>query len=60
MCGKLVSWISNNFRSPILHTLKVLHSYLFSKQVNRCQGDGFSSVNAQMGAIKLAMAGTQD
>ena len=23
-CGKLVPWISNNFRSTILHTLKVL------------------------------------
>ena len=23
-CGKLVSWISNDFRSTILHTLKVL------------------------------------
>ena len=33
-------------------------SYLFSKQVNRCQGDGFSSVGAQTGDIKLAMAGS--
>ena len=33
---------------------------MFSKQVNRCQGDGFSSVGAQTGAIKLALAGTQD
>ena len=33
---------------------------LFSKQVNGCQGDGFLSVGAQTGAIKLAMAGTQD
>ena len=32
-------------------------SYLFSKRVNRCQGDGFLSVGAQRGAIKLAMAG---
>ena len=24
VCGKLVSWISNDFRSMILHTLKVL------------------------------------
>ena len=32
--------------------------YLFSKRVNRCQGDGFSSVGARTGAIKLAMAGT--
>ena len=30
------------------------------KQVNWCQGDGFSSVGARMGAIKLAMTGTQD
>ena len=43
-----MSWISNNFRSTILHTLKVVW----------CQGDGFSSVGAQTGAIKLAMAGT--
>ena len=34
--------------------------YLFSKRVNGCQGDGFSSVGSQTGAIKLAMAGTQD
>ena len=33
-------------------------SYMFSKRVNRCQGDGFSSVGAQTGAIKLAMAAT--
>ena len=32
--------------------------YLFSKQVNRCHGDGFSSVGTRTGAIKLAMAGT--
>ena len=32
--------------------------YLFSKRVNRCQGDGFSSVGARTGAIKLAMAAT--
>ena len=32
--------------------------YLFNKRVNRCQGDGFSSVGAQTGAIKPAMAGT--
>ena len=32
--------------------------YLFSKRVNRCQGDRFLSVGAQTGAIKLAMAGT--
>ena len=50
-----MSWISNNFRSTILHTLKVL---LFSKRVNRCQKDGFSSVGARTDAIKLAMAGT--
>ena len=31
--------------------------YLFSKRVNWCQGDGFSSVGTQTGAIKLAMAG---
>ena len=34
--------------------------YLFSKQVNWCQGDGFSSVSPRTGAIKLAIAGTQD
>ena len=33
-------------------------TYLFSKRVNRCQGDGFSSVGAQMGTIKLAMTAT--
>ena len=33
-------------------------SYLSSKWVNGCQGDGFSSVGARMGAIKLAMADT--
>ena len=33
-------------------------SYLFSKRVNRCQKDGFSSMGARMDAIKLAMAGT--
>ena len=32
-------------------------SYLSSKRVNRHQKDGFSSVGAQTGAIKLAMAG---
>ena len=26
-------------------TLNVLHNYLFSKQINRCQGDGFLSVS---------------
>ena len=31
-----------------------------SKRVNRCQGDVFSSVGARTGAMKLAMAGTQD
>ena len=49
-------WISNDFRSTILDILKVL--YLFSKRVNRCQGDGFSSVGARTGAIKIAMAST--
>ena len=34
--------------------------YLFSRQVNGCLGDGFSSVGAWTVAIKLAMAGTQD
>ena len=29
-----------------------------TKRVNRCQGDGFSSVGARTGAIKLAMAAT--
>ena len=40
-----------NFGSTILHTLKVLATYLSSKQVNGCQGDGFSSVGARMGTI---------
>ena len=34
--------------------------YLFGKQMNGCRGDGFSSVGARMGAIRLAMSGTQD
>ena len=33
---------------------------MFSKRVNRCQGDGLMSVGARMSAIKLALAGTQD
>ena len=40
-----------------MDTMKVL---LFSKWVNWPQGNGFSSVGARTGAIKLAMAGTQD
>ena len=32
--------------------------YLVSKQVNGCQGDGFSTVGVQIGTIKLTMAGT--
>ena len=43
-----------------LHELQVNNYegsyYLFSKRVNLCQGDCFSSVGAQTGAIKLAMA----
>ena len=39
----------------IMGTMKVLFVY-----VNWCQGDGFSSVGTQTGAIKLTMAGTQD
>ena len=35
-------------------------THLFSKRVNVCQGDGFSSVGARTGAIKLAMAVIQD
>ena len=31
---------------------------MFSKRVNGCQGDGFMSMGAQTGAIKLSMAGT--
>ena len=42
----------------IVDTIKVL--YLSSKRVGKRQGDGFSSVGARTGAIKLAMAGTQD
>ena len=30
----------------------------YSKRVNRCQKDGFLSVGARTGAIKLVMAGT--
>ena len=43
-----------------LHGLQVIVDTMkvFSKWVNWCQGDGFSSMVAQMGAIKLAMAGT--
>ena len=37
---------------------RFLRYYLFSKRVNRCQGDGFSSVGTRTGAIKLAMAAT--
>ena len=33
---------------------------MFSKRVNRCHGDGFMSVGAQTGTIKLVLAGTQD
>ena len=34
-------------------------SYIvFSKRVNRCQGDGFSSVGTRTGTIKLTMAAT--
>ena len=33
---------------------------MFSKWVDKRQGDGFSSVGAQTGTIKLAMASTQD
>ena len=54
-----MSWISNDFRSTILHTLKVL-LILFSKRVNRCQKDGFLSVGARTDTIKLTMADTQD
>ena len=50
MCGELITWISNDFRSMILDTLKVL--------LNRCQGNSFWSMGAQTGAIKLVMAGT--
>ena len=35
-----------------------LRYYLFSKQVNGCQGDGFLSVSIRTGIIKLAMADT--
>ena len=33
---------------------------MFRKWVNWCQGDGFLRVGAQTGAIKLAIADTQD
>ena len=46
---------AKNLSSMILDTMEY---YLSSKRVNRCQGDGFSSMGAQTGAIKLAMAGT--
>ena len=54
----MVSLIAKNLKSMIVDTMKVY--YLFSKQVNWCQGDGFSSVGARTGVIKLAMTGTQD
>ena len=38
-----------------MNTMKVL---FISKRVYWCQGDGFSTMGAQMGTIKLAMAGT--
>ena len=41
--------------STFLDTMKVLYA---SKQVNGCQKDGFSSVGAQMGALKFTMADT--
>ena len=34
--------------------------YMFSKRMNRCQGDDFTSMDARTGTIKLALAGTQD
>ena len=49
--GKTI-WTS--FMSTILDTMKV------SKRVNGCQWDGFSNVGTRTGAIKFAMAGTQD
>ena len=33
-------------------------SYLLSKRVSRCQGDGFSSAGTWTGTINLAIAGT--
>ena len=33
---------------------------MFSKRENRSDGDGFSSVDTQMGVIKLTLAGTID
>ena len=50
-----MSWISNDFRSTILHTLRVLFVWWAGGWV---PGDGFSSVGARTGAMGLAMAGT--
>ena len=58
MHKKLAPWISTSFRLMIVDTMKVY--YLFSKRVDGRQGDGFSSMGARTGAIKLVMAGTQD
>ena len=44
--------IARNLRSMIVYNVS-------SKQVNACHGDGFSSMDTQTGAIKLAMAGTR-
>ena len=47
-CGKVMSWISTSFRSTILDTIVNDHE---------CQGDGFSSICAHTGPIKLVMIG---
>ena len=51
----LVKMICMSFGEIIMDIMKVLF-----KWVNWSQVDGFLSVDVQMGAIKLAMAGTQD
>ena len=56
-----MSWTSNDFRSTILNTLKegIMHCTIhsFSKRVNRCQGDGTSSVGIQTGGWYLGLVG---
>ena len=51
--------LCNGYRTtPAQQFLIHWRYYLFSKRVNRCQGDGFLSVGAWTDTIKLAMAGT--
>ena len=54
---KLVKMIYTSLGETIVDTMRVP---FVSKQMNCCQGDGFSSVGSQTGTIKLTMAVTQD